>query len=599
MNPLSLAPTPLTRPQRLLVLLTSLGVALTRLLPVAKTPWDWDEILFCLGVDEYDAAMHRPHPPGFPLYVALAKGAATLTGSEFRGLQLVTVVAAMLLFPLLFLLFRELRFSFPTAWSGALLTVFLPNVWLYGGTAFSDVSSLALTVAACAYLLRGARNHRSLLTGALLLGLAAAVRPQALLIGAAPALVAVWHRRSRWREIAEAIALGAAVVTIAYTGAILASASLEEYVSTARKLREYLRTVDSFLSPDRPPLAVVFEFFFVRGIPGAEHTRAIVYAAVAGLLVASFRRDGKVWLLILIFLPFQIFAWLTLDFHSATRYGITYAPMYAVLAAAAVVGLLSWIPGVGGGAGATVVLVFCASLARWAIPAVTEVRRNPSPPARAMTWINEQVPASASVYVHGSLMPYATHYIGGRNTTVVMNPEDLGNTPPPNDAVMVSELALPVIGAKRFVRGRGRIFDIVRQRYFEVTVIAARAWASFGDGWHFEEWHGESVWRWMGVRSATSLTPAGGPMTLTLRLEPVLKKGPPALEICFNGETLDRFSITAPMERSWTVTPRSDGWNELVVTSDRVVNPARDGYGDDTRDLSVRLTGYDWTPAAK
>jgi hypothetical protein len=216
-----------------------------------------------------------------------------------------------------------------------------------------------------------------------------------------------------------------------------------------------------------------------------------------------------------------------------------------------------------------------------------------------MTWINESVPASAMVYVHGSMVPYATYFIGGRETTVVERPQDLGMEPPPSDAFVVAEIPLGAISAERFVRGRGVIFEIVRERYFEVTVIPARTWASFGDGWHYEEWHGEAVWRWMGTRSTTLLTPAHGPMTLKLRLEPVVEKGPPNIEVRFNGEVIDRLAMQRPAELSWTVDARSDRWNELILTSDRVVNPARDGFGGDTRDLSVRLLGHDWTPVRR
>jgi hypothetical protein len=574
-------------------------VAVTRLLAVSKTLWDWDEVQFALGVVEYDAAGHRPHPPGFPIYLALANMARVITPSDFRALQLVTVIAAMFLFPLFFFLCRELRFSFPTAWSGSVLAVFLPNVWFYGGTGFSDITSLALTVAACAFLLRGSRDRGALFAGAFLLALAAAIRPQALLIAAAPALIAVWKQRRNLRTVIEAMALGASILVIAYSGAILASSSFEEYIATARKLREYLRSVDSFLSPTRPPLRVLFEFFFLRAIPGEVYARALVYAAVAGAVIATLRRDGRVWLLILLFFPFQIFAWLMLDFHSVSRYGVTYAPMYAILAAAAAVGAFAWVPGAGRWMGALIVVVFAAGLARWSVPALSEVRRNASPPVQAMEWINEQIPASATVYVHGSLMPYATYFIGGRTTVLVDEPQDLGSGVLPPDAIVATETPTPLLSATKFVRVRGRLFDIARQRYFETTVAPARAWAEFADGWHPEEWHGADVWLWMGERSVTLLPPASGPMTLRLKLEPALEKGPPIVEVRLNGVLVDTLTVGEPLERSWMVQPASDRWNELVLTSDRFINPLREGISGDSRDLSIRLLGYDWGPAAQ
>ncbi len=58
--------------QRPLLWGTALVVALSRLVAVSRSLWDWDEALFCLAIGEYDVTQHHPHPPGFPLYVAMA-----------------------------------------------------------------------------------------------------------------------------------------------------------------------------------------------------------------------------------------------------------------------------------------------------------------------------------------------------------------------------------------------------------------------------------------------------------------------------------------------------------------------------------------------
>jgi len=301
----------------------------------------------------------------------------------------------------------------------------------------------------------------------------------------------------------------------------------------------------------------------------------------------------------LIFLPFQIFAWLMLDYHSVSRYGVTFAPMYAILAAAAAVGAVAWIPGFGRWGGAATVVLFTAGLARWAMPALSEVRRNPAPPVRAMEWINENTLPSAPVYVHGSLMPFATYLIGARRTVLVDQPRDLGNVVQTHDAIVVTETPVPLMRAKKFVRGRGQIFDIARRRYFETTIAPANAWAQFAGGWHPEEWHGADVWLWMGERSRTLLPPSSGPTVLKLKLEPALEKGPPVVEIRLNGAIVDTISVDAPLERTWTVQPADDRWNELELKSDRFINPLSAGISADARDLSVRLLGYDWRPAAR
>src|SRR5256885_4788612 len=102
----------------------------------------------------YDVAQHHPHPPGFPLFIALGRAVRLLGLDDFHALQAVSTVAAMLLFPAVLMLGRELRLRAETAMAAAALCAFFPNVWFFGGTAFSDVASLTLVVFAVALLLR-------------------------------------------------------------------------------------------------------------------------------------------------------------------------------------------------------------------------------------------------------------------------------------------------------------------------------------------------------------------------------------------------------------------------------------------------------------
>ena len=599
MESLDAPPLPLTSDQRRLFWLTAAGVAVTRLLALSRTLWDWDEVQFALAVGEYDAASYRPHPPGFPFYLLLAKLVRLVVADDFRALQLVATVGAAALFPLLFHLCRELRFSFATSYSGSILAAFLPNVWFYGGTAFSDIPSLSLTIAACTLLLRGIRDRRALLAGAFVLGLAAAIRPQALIIGFAPAMVVVWKRRHQWRDVVVASLIGGFVIAVAYTGAALASTSVGEYLDAGRKLRQYLREVDSFIAPERPPLEVLAPFFFLHAIPGEAVGRAVLLAAAAGLPLATWRGEGRPWLLMAMFFPFQLFAWLMLDYHSVTRYGVSFAPMYAVLAAAGVISLTAFLPRGGAVIGVVVVLASAAVLAVWTVPALTEVRRNSSPPVVVMEWVNRAVPRQSTTYVESSVVPFADYFLGQRQMKLVESPRDLGAAPVAPDSVVVTELPSSALSASRFVRGRGRLFDIARKRYFEMSVVPAQAWAEFGEGWHSVEWHSEVVWQWMGARSVTYLPPLDGRAALTLRLEPAPEKGPPVISVHLNGKAIDTFAVHGRMEKTWNVDATAGGWNELVITSDRVVNPAREGIGTDGRDLSIQLLGYDWTPAAR
>jgi hypothetical protein len=98
--------------------------AATRFLALARSLWDWDEALFCLGMRSYDVTSHHPHPPGFPVYIALGRIVRVVVHSDFRALQVVNIIAGMLVFPAMFFLARELRFPFVTAVIAAALCAF-------------------------------------------------------------------------------------------------------------------------------------------------------------------------------------------------------------------------------------------------------------------------------------------------------------------------------------------------------------------------------------------------------------------------------------------------------------------------------------------
>ncbi|HUS81238.1 MAG TPA: hypothetical protein VM283_08215, partial [Armatimonadota bacterium] len=53
--------------------LAALCAALLPLLAFSRMPLSWDGVQYVLGVLHYDLAMHQPHPPGYYLYVQLAR----------------------------------------------------------------------------------------------------------------------------------------------------------------------------------------------------------------------------------------------------------------------------------------------------------------------------------------------------------------------------------------------------------------------------------------------------------------------------------------------------------------------------------------------
>jgi hypothetical protein len=449
------APPPLTRPERVTASLLALLVALSRWPAISRTLWDWDEALFALAVQHYDVTLHQPHPPGFPLFIALAK---LIPLDPFHALQSVTVVASLLVFPAMFFLARELRFPPFGAMAAALLLAFFPNVWLFGGTALSDVPSLVLALAACALLLRGCRDDRALLAGALLLGIAAGFRPQNLLIGFVPFLLAFLHRR---RTAVAGALLIALVVLAGYGAAASRSGGWHAYRAALTTHESYIRSVDSFLSPTRPGLIQVADDFFLRPYRAPILNVVITLLALAGLR----RRRGQPWpalLPLLLFGPFLLFAWLYLDFHSSSRFSIAYMPLYALLAA----------NGIPSRARAVTLGVVVALLIVWSWPALRIVHTTVSPPVAAMEAVRRYDRASTVVFVDERLAAHARLLVPEYPIRIVRVKPPLVADP---RALLVREGESLAPGAQSFIRDdAGHLAGIVRKRYFAVSVMPGR-----------------------------------------------------------------------------------------------------------------------------
>jgi hypothetical protein len=430
----------MTRNERLAAWALGLFAAVMRWPALSLTLWDWDEALFALALRDYDVTAHHPHPPGFPLFIAAAK---LLPLDAFHALQTVTFIASLFVFPAMFFLARELRATPFVATASALLLAFLPNVWFFGGTAFSDVPSLVLVLVACALLLRGRTSSVALIGGAVVLGIAAGFRPQNLLIGFVPFLLAFLQRRRAGIAAACIIAI---IVIASFGAAASLSGGWAAYRETLTRHERFIRETDSFLSPIRPWLPQVADDFFLRPFRALPVNVAIALLALLGL-----RR--RPWLALAIFGPFLLFAWLYLDFHSASRFSIAYMPLFTLLAA----------EGIPARGRAVTLAALATLLIVWTWPVLRVVHTTPSPTYAAMTSIDAPV-----VYVDDRLAAHAELLLPNAQRHLVRITPQLTL---PAGAVLVKEGASNAAGAKNFTRSRERLEGIARPRYFEVSVI--------------------------------------------------------------------------------------------------------------------------------
>ena len=554
----------MTAGEKLAAWLIGVFAGLSRLFAMSKTPWDSDEGRFMSALRHYDVTVHHPHPPGFPLFMAFAKAFSFL--GEFRALQLVSLIAAIAIVPAAIFCGRAIGFSMRVTLIGATFLAFFPNVWYFGGTAFSDVPSMTLSLVAIGLLLRG-----QWIAGAIVAGVAAGFRPQALLIVAIPALIGIPFKKL----IAFAIIV-ATIVIASYGAAAHFSGGWPRYRQALADHEQYIATHDSFRAPLRPPMWELFDNFFIR-----PYDARAINIIVALLVAMSLVRPKKPMLiLIATFAPFCLAAWALLDRFSTSRFSIGYAPLIAFLAAYGI-DLLRPRAAIIGAA------IVVAIMIAWTWPALTIVHRTSSPPFSAADFVKHQ---KGVAYVAAELSPIFDALLA---TTPHVN---LPPGPPPLTAVMnagdvyVREGASGTPGAVVFARERGHLAAIARStRYFEVSVIPIRAVMQFDGGWYPPE----SSWRWMARRATITLPPRLERMRLSLNLYVPLDAlpSPPNITITFNGRVLDR--VHGNIEKDYDVVAPIDRPSELTIETDETVNPSAHAQAD-TRELGVRLNAISW-----
>lgn len=590
---LTTPPAPLTRAQRIMLAVATVIGAVTRLLARGHSLWDWDEALFCLGVRDYNVVAHQPHPPGYPLFIGAAKLVRLAVHSDFLALQIVVLISGAALVPLLVFFAREARFPFATALGAALVFVFLPNVWIFGGSAMSDIPSLALTLLACALLLRGCRSARAYLAGAICLALAAGIRPQALMVGVACGLVATIVRWRADRRVVVAAALfGALVVGGIYLCAALASDPPSDYLHVVGLQSSYVRRVDSYHNPTRPPLAELAPLFFYRPV-AANAVQIVSILAALGIVAGLIWRRGPAVLALATFVPVAIFTWMMLSEAAASRYAMAYLPMHALFAvdafnfsrARAVLAL-------------SASLILAGSLAWWTWPAAKAVRHDDAPPVAAAAWIlRNAYPGAGTIFVHNGLGPFAAYFLPGYEQRYFEHAEDVPYSGYVEPAYIYIGQAVKASDAQIFVRPHGRLWRIVRQRYFEAAVLPAWDLVRFGDGWYEAESDGDTTWRWMKTSSTTMLPAAGARGRLTLRLYVPKDALPrlPSIDVVFNGALVERFTATDfEVQKSWVLPSRQGAANEL-----RMITSESAHAGGDARELGLKLLSISWQPASQ
>ncbi len=365
----------------------SASVALILLFLVAhlvflpRTLEDLDSINFALGVRQFDIARHQPHPPGYPVYIAMSKittgalRAAGIDAASSRGLAIWSAIGAAAAIPAIFLFFRRLESRDPLALWATVLVALSPLFWFTALRPLSDMPGFAMAMWTLA-LLAGAASRRDIVLAALLAGFAVGLRSQTAVL-TFPFIAYTLVRRRDARAIGMTVAMLACAGLVWAVPMFVASGGLSAYLAalssqaeadlgggvvmlwTHHGARDVLNALlNTFVWPwDRWP-----------GF-------AICALAAVGALRITWRSVPAAAALLVAFAPYAIFHLL---FHetATTRYALPLVPVIGYAAMAAIEGL----PG-RAMAGAAVGLSVISLLAT--MPATRHYGRDGAPAFRA------------------------------------------------------------------------------------------------------------------------------------------------------------------------------------------------------------------------
>ncbi len=439
--------------------------ALAHLPFLAASLEDIDSVNFALGVRDFDVATHRPHPPGYPVYIALGKIATAITGSasdgpasasEATALSVVSLVAGLFAIVFLYRMFDRLSQAAAEAPASLLsteapgakgerspvnvealaataITASCPLFWYLGVRPMSDLPGLAAALASQACLMSAwwkqrpaadgdrrlapavtAASGRMIVIGAFLAALSIGLRSQTVWF-TAPLLVLVLFDRVG-RGVAGAM-IGATVTFI--TGGLawgipllIASGGLNAYLAAlgTQAGEDFASGEMLYTNPNPRALAFALLRTFVHPWDSTALAAIVLVLAAAGVIQLLWRDRRSLAAVMALGGPYLVFHLLFQD-TSFIRYALPLVPVVAFLAVRGVT-LVS--------IRAVPIAAALISIAGVAIasPVLVAYSGEPSPPVRAVTAMQ----AEAIVAKPGALAMHQTF-------VRPLEAEDVGVTP--------------------------------------------------------------------------------------------------------------------------------------------------------------------------
>jgi hypothetical protein len=419
----------------------AIGVAVGHLTALPSSLEDIDSVNFALGVRDFDPAQHRPHPPGYPVYVALGKAATAATAAlwpegradrvEARALAALSLLGGVLLCWWTSRAFSAFaaegdgRLGRPPLSRRAVLATLLaattPLTWYMTSRPMSDVPGLAAAMAALVFLGLGwwrqrpgpdgdrrlepaamAASGQAIVLGALLAGFSVGFRSQTLWITAPLLGLVLLDRVGRGvagAMLGSSIAFAAGAIAWAVP-LLVASGGPQAYLAAlgSQAGEDFAGVEMLYLNPTPRLAAFALLRTFVWPWDSVALASVVLVLAALGALVLVVRERRTLAAVAAFTLPYLVFH---LAFQDTTfaRYALPTVFAVAFLAAVAL--------DAAGRAGAVAAVALAAWSLSVAVPQLAAYVEHGSPTARLFDRVTAAAATAASppvVALHQALL---------------------------------------------------------------------------------------------------------------------------------------------------------------------------------------------------